>query len=245
LSAIISASRPNLADAPIWDATAPTAELQEHWLERRAALGQLVHQRTGRRAEPPFAHDIGGLELTQALRQHVRADSAQTLAQQSMGGFTAPLACARLPVRQLVLLNAMIPRPGETPGEWWEATGQAEAKRANDIRDGRPPDADFDPRVDFFHDVPPDVVEEAFAQAPPRQSATPFGSTCDFISWPAVPTTVLAGRDDRFFPLGFQRRVAFERLGIVPEELPGGHLVALSQPVALAERLVRIARVTT
>ncbi|MBN1096513.1 alpha/beta fold hydrolase [Blastococcus sp. TML/C7B] len=36
------------------------------------------------------------------------------LVAQSMGGLTAPLACDRLPVRLLVLLNAMVPCPGET-----------------------------------------------------------------------------------------------------------------------------------
>src|SRR5215216_2301822 len=35
---------------------------------------------------------------------------------QSMGAFTALPACDRLPVRRLVLSNAMIPEPGETPG---------------------------------------------------------------------------------------------------------------------------------
>jgi pimeloyl-ACP methyl ester carboxylesterase len=52
-----------------------------------------------------------------------------------------------------------------------------------------------------------------------------------------VPTRVLVGRDDRFFPIDFQRRVARERLGITPDEMPGGHLVALSRPTELAERL--------
>src|SRR5215217_2208842 len=42
---------------------------------------------------------------------------------QSMGGLTAPLVCDRLPVRLLVLLNAMVPSPGETGAAWWAATG--------------------------------------------------------------------------------------------------------------------------
>ena len=52
-----------------------------------------------------------------------------TLVAQSMGAFSAPLTCDRLPVDELVLLNAMIPAPGETAGEWWGNTGQAEAMR--------------------------------------------------------------------------------------------------------------------
>jgi pimeloyl-ACP methyl ester carboxylesterase len=45
---------------------------------------------------------------------------------------------------------------------------------------------------------------------------------------------VIAGRDDRLFPLEFQRRVARERLGLDVVEVPGGHLAALSQPEAVA-----------
>jgi Alpha/beta hydrolase family len=52
------------------------------------------------------------------------------LVAQSLGGFSAPLACVRVPVELLVLLNAMIPRPGETGAEWWSNTGQQEAMHA-------------------------------------------------------------------------------------------------------------------
>ena len=36
----------------------------------------------------------------------------------SLGGFTAPLVCARVTVDELVLVNAMIPDPGETARDW-------------------------------------------------------------------------------------------------------------------------------
>jgi pimeloyl-ACP methyl ester carboxylesterase len=54
-----------------------------------------------------------------------------------------------------------------------------------------------------------------------------------------VPTRVLAGRDDRFFPLEFQRRIAGERLGTEVDSVPGGHLVALSRPAELTDQLTR------
>ena len=44
----------------------------------------------------------------------------------------------------------------------------------------------------------------------------------------------------RFFPVEFQRRVAWERLGKEVEELSGGHLVALSNPGGLTEPLLAI-----
>lgn len=159
-----------------------------------------------------------------------------TLVAQSMGAFAAPLACDRLPVSELVLLNAMIPVPGETAGEWWGNTGQADAMRSNDLRDGRDPDAGFDSPTYFLHDLTPDVLALLSDAEEPVDSL--FQTRFPLDRWPAVPTTVLAGRDDRFFPYEFQRRVARERLGLEVEELPGGHLLALSQPEALAARLV-------
>jgi pimeloyl-ACP methyl ester carboxylesterase len=56
-------------------------------------------------------------------------------------------------------------------------------------------------------------------------------------AWPDVPTRILLCRDDRLFSPEFMRRVARERLGIVPDEIAGGHCVALSRPVELADRL--------
>ena len=57
-------------------------------------------------------------------------------------------------------------------------------------------------------------------------------------AWPNVPTRFILCQDDQFFPATFLRRVARERLGIVPDEVPGGHCVALSHPHELAELLM-------
>jgi pimeloyl-ACP methyl ester carboxylesterase len=155
---------------------------------------------------------------------------------QSMGGFTAPLLCDRVPVDLMILVAAMVPSPGESPGEWWANTGQAEAKRANDEREGRPTNGDFDPFVTFLHDVPPDIAAES-AHHVFEQSGTPFQKPWPLAAWPDVPTRFLLCRDDRIFPADFQRRVVKERLGITPDEMDGGHLPALSRPLELVERL--------
>jgi pimeloyl-ACP methyl ester carboxylesterase len=131
----------------------------------------------------------------------------------------------------------MIPSPHEAAGDWWANTGQSEAEREKAMQDGRRVDADFDPLTMFFHDVPQEVTDEAWAQGPPVQSDTPFGQPWPLEAWPDVPTRMVTGLDDRLFPAGFQRRIARERLGITPDEMPGGHLVALSRPAELADRL--------
>ena len=124
----------------------------------------------------------------------------------SMGGLTAPLVCDRLPVRLLVLVNAMVPRPGETGAEWWTATGQEAARAEHARRTGLTDDPE-DLSAAFFHDLPPDVAAAALTR-PFVQSDRPFADPWPLARWPDVPTRVVAGRDDRFFPLDFQRRVA-------------------------------------
>ena len=157
------------------------------------------------------------------------------LVAQSLGAFTAPLVATAVALRGLVFVNAMIPVPGETPNDWWEATGWDDARVAA-ARAGRY-STDFDLAVYFLHDVPPDVAAAGEPYQRPEAAAV-FRSVCDFAGWPAIPIRVVAGADDRFFPAAFQRRVASERLGVEPDVLPGGHLIALSQPAALAAYLL-------
>ena len=156
------------------------------------------------------------------------------LAAQSMGAFTAPMVCARVPVDLLVLVNAMIPRPGETPGEWWGNTGSEEARVAA-ARDGGYP-AEIDLETYFLHDVPAEVLASGPDSGQPEADIA-FGQPCAIDRWPLVPTRVIAGRDDRLFPLEFQRRVAKDRLGLDVDVVPGGHLAALSYPAELTAQL--------
>lgn len=202
-------------------------------LERRGARAVAV--------DLPAGDDAAGLEAyvatVVAAIGRMGAVGDLVVVGQSMGGLTAPLVCARVPARVLVLVNAMIPRPGETGGAWWDATGQAEARAALARDQGR--ELSDDLLDDFFHDVPADVVAEAMEAGDSPQSGTPFTEPWPLGGWPDVPTRVVAGRDDRFFPLAFQRRVADDRLGLPVDEVPGGHLVALARPDALADRLMR------
>jgi hypothetical protein len=159
------------------------------------------------------------------------------LVAQSLGGFTAPLVAAKVPVGSVVFVNAMIPCPGETPGAWWDNTGWADARVAAAEQGGY--GTEFDLAVYFLHDVPPEVA----AAGEPYQRAEAdavFGSACDFSTWPPVSIRAVAGADDRFFPADFQQALALDRLGIEADVLPGGHLIALAQPARLASYLLGV-----
>jgi pimeloyl-ACP methyl ester carboxylesterase len=155
----------------------------------------------------------------------------------SYGAFTAPLAAARLGADALVLVAGMIPAPGEPPNDWWANTGYAEAARAQGELDGGLT-GNPDPLVWYYHDIPPALAAEAMRRER-GESAAAGRQPWPLPAWPEVRTGFILCRDDRLFPQAFFRRLVPERLGIVPDETPGGHGAALSHPKELAERLVR------
>lgn len=186
---------------------------------------------------PISDENAGFADYADAVVEAVGHRSGLIVVGQSMGAYTAPIVCQRLPVELLVLVAPMIPAPGETPGQWWANTNQGQAQRENDEREGRDPDADFDVVATFLHDVPEEVIRATLDHGIPGQSEYIFNQPWPLEAWPDVPTRVLVGRDDRLFPLEFARRVAKERLGITPDETPGGHLLAMGHPEAVVDWL--------
>jgi pimeloyl-ACP methyl ester carboxylesterase len=191
-----------------------------------------------------IAVDLPGDDERKGIRAYadivldaVRGRDGLVLVAQSLGGFTAALVAARVPVERIVFVNAMIPLPGETAGAYWGNTRSQEAREEAARRHGY--SVEFDLATYFLHDVPKPVLEAGAGGERPEVGLT-FLEPATFERWPTVPIEVVIGRDDRFFPREFQARVARERLG--PEvpivEIPGGHLVALSRPRELAERLL-------
>jgi hypothetical protein len=198
-------------------------------------------QATGHEA---IAVDLPGDDPTAGLPEYAGLVEAAignrdnvVLVAMSLGGFTAPLVAAKVPVAALVFVNAMIPSPGETPGAWWDNTGWADARIAAAERGGYSTEVDLE--VYFLHDVAPQVAAAGEPYQRPETDAA-FESPCDFTAWPPVPIRAVAGADDRFFPVGFQQALARDRLGIEADVLPGGHLITLSQPARLAGYLLGV-----
>jgi pimeloyl-ACP methyl ester carboxylesterase len=148
----------------------------------------------------------------------------------SFGGLVAPLVCSRIDAELLVLLTAMIPKLGESPSEWWAATG------FNDL--GVSIATPEEEAAAFFNGVPEDLVAAQAAHG--REQNGGWDEPSPLQAWPDVPTRYLLCRDDRFFPPHFAKAHVAERLGIVPDEIDGGHMVALSHPRELAETLHRL-----
>lgn len=184
----------------------------------------------------PADDEAAGLpEYADVVVQALAGRTGVVLVAHSLSGFTAPLVMERTPLRALVFLNAMVPRPGERAAEWWDNTGVSAAREAQADRGGYPREVDLE--TYFTHDVDPAIAAEG-ARRGRNETKAAFVSACDFGGWPDITMRAAAGKDDRFFPFGFQQRLARDRLGIDPDPLPGGHLLPLSQPQAFVSYLL-------
>ena len=169
----------------------------------------------------------GWEEYSHAVVQAVGGRRNVVVVGHSLGGFTAPLVCARISVDFLVLVAGMIPSPGELFADWWANTGY-EASADDDV---------------FYHDVPPKLAAEA-RQREREETSRALQEPWPLEAWPDTPTRYLLCRDDRMFPAAWARRHARERLGIDADEMDGGHYVTLSRPRELADRLAAYAAAT-
>jgi pimeloyl-ACP methyl ester carboxylesterase len=173
----------------------------------------------------------GWTEYADAVIDAVGDRTDLVVVAQSLGGFTAPIVCERVPVDLLVLVAAMVPMPGETGSEWWTNSGYQEWVREHDGED-----VGDDEIAVFYQDVPPELAAEALSRGR-DQAEKPMREPWTLDAWPEVPTRCLLCREDRVFPAEFVRRMVRERLGITPDEIDGGHTPALSRPKVLADRL--------
>ena len=138
---------------------------------------------------------------------------------QSWGGYIAPIVAHLAKADRLVLVAPMVPKPGEADEEMWKATGWTFPQGEADA---------------FYHDVDPALAAEAKSRER-GQSETTSREPWPLDAWPSVPTHVIIGEKDRFFPADWLRGVVRERLGIEADEIPCGHTVALSRPRELVE----------
>ena len=121
----------------------------------------------------------------------------------------------------------MVPTPGETAGDWWQASGWEAALHGVDMSDEI---------ATYLHDVPVDIARADLATVRDHGEAS-MVEPWPLDAWPDVPTRVLAFADDRFLPLAFQEQLARERIGVEVEVMGGSHGAYLSRPEEVAINL--------
>ncbi|MBJ7520266.1 MAG: alpha/beta hydrolase [Solirubrobacteraceae bacterium] len=168
--------------------------------------------------------DLAAFE--RVLREAIGDRERVTVAAHSMGAFHAPLVADRADA--LLLVAPMVPLPGVSAADWPGPT------------DDEAPDAPFDLRETFLHDVSDELAAEAMTQwADGGESEASFAEPWPLPAWPEVPTRALIGARDRLFPESFQRRRIAQDLGVEPEVVDSGHMPMLSRPDDVTAWLLR------
>jgi thioesterase domain-containing protein len=180
--------------------------------------------------ELPASDPDGGLDayVAAALDAVGPVQEDVVVVGQSLGGFTAPVVAERLGAVELVFVAAMIPKPGETAGDWWSTTGFHEVWG----------DQEMDDVEHFLHDLPPALLQEVLERGEPEQTGRVMEDPFPLDELPRIRTRGIAATDDRFFPVDFMDRLIRDRLGVEPEHVTAGHLPALANPTGLAGLLL-------
>ena len=180
----------------------------------------------------------GASEYADAVAAEVDWFEPPVIIGHSTGGLTIPIVAARRPVRQLVFLAAMLPKPGMSANE----------QRAAEPIDGAGPSGSAE-WTDLGEDVwlvgPNTATEMFFPDAAPAdaawaagqlrpQSYRPMNEVTPLTAWPDVPSAYIVCRDDRAVSPDWARRAARDRLGIEPVEIDGGHSPFITRPMELA-----------
>ncbi|HEX6583749.1 MAG TPA: alpha/beta hydrolase [Thermoleophilaceae bacterium] len=160
----------------------------------------------------------------------------------SLGGLVGPVIANRRPLKALVYLNALVPEPGLSFGDQLSASEEQilvfEGGRAVDEQ-GRShwPDPEATARI-MYGDLPPEDARWAAERLRPQAQRSQTEVS------PAPPdglrTESIIGTDDRILSPVWSRRVARERLGVAPIELPTGHFSMVSHPERLADALAQL-----
>jgi pimeloyl-ACP methyl ester carboxylesterase len=156
----------------------------------------------------------------------------------SGAGLIIPLVAAERPVRRLIFLHALLPRPSQSAVDQLKA--EPDMFNSSDMFAVQRPFSEDEEVANRFllHDCTPEVAHDAFRRLRPEtgvlgREVTPLQT------WPRVPCAYIACTDDWTATPGWARRAARERLGVEPVEIPGGHCPFLSRPRELAKALVR------
>jgi pimeloyl-ACP methyl ester carboxylesterase len=159
----------------------------------------------------------------------------------SFGGLTIPLVPALRPVRSLVYLAALIPKPGMSMSEQFESGEEAivfDGGRELDPEGKLSQWSDREAAIAaMYHDCTPEDASWAWSKLRP-QSRAAQNEVCPLNELPDLRSSYVVCSDDRMASTEWGRRTAQARLGIDPIEIDGGHCPFLSRPRELADLLI-------
>jgi Alpha/beta hydrolase family len=193
---------------------------------------------TSHAVELPNDPDLRAADYAELIRRQVGAGAPQVVLAHSGSGPLLPDAARALDARRQVWLAAWVPVPDASFAEDVDVHAVAAFNPAWIGVD--PIDDDAVAATFLYHDCDEATLEWALST---RRLFVPRAVYSERISLaPDIPSAYIVAGDDRTMRPEWQRRMARERLGVEPIEIPSGHCPNVSRPDRLAEILVEIAR---
>jgi pimeloyl-ACP methyl ester carboxylesterase len=207
-----------------WEQLVPELEARGH----RAATVDLA----------PEEQSAGAARCAELVLQAFDGLSELVLVGHSVAGLIIPLVAERRPLRRLVFLHALLPRPGQSVVDQLAAEPDMFNPEMFSVKTPFWEEEAVATRF-LLHDCPPDIAHDAFRRLRPEpgvlgREVTPLQA------WPDVPSAYIVCTGDRTATPAWARRAARERLGVEPIEIPAGHCPFLSRPKQLAEALLTV-----
>jgi Asp-tRNA(Asn)/Glu-tRNA(Gln) amidotransferase A subunit family amidase len=189
-------------------------------------------------AEEP---DAGAEAYAQVVLGALADHSDIVLVGHSWAGLTLPVVAASRPVRRMVFLAPLLPKPGYSfdellaaePDMLMPGLGAGQEVLADGSTRWQPAAA----VATMYPDAPP-ALAEAAARRLRLQAWRITHETTPLTTWPAGEVQVIAGANDAVVNADWVRRAARVRFGVEAHLLPGDHAPFLSRPEELADLLV-------
>lgn len=169
------------------------------------------------------------------------ADDDVVVVGHSLGGITAAVVPLLRPVRKVVMLAALVPRPGRSLGDVMGSEPDTITEEFNalprHVGEGGAVSWDPDIAAPFFYRACDPATARWAAERLRTQVWTTSREPCPLDKWPDCELVSIVCTDDELLTPAWSRRIARDVLDIEPVELAGGHFPMLSIPSQLAETL--------
>ena len=209
-----------------------------------ARVGSLLEERGHTVAAP----DLPKQEPEWTLEDHARVlaecvDGPDTVvAAHSLSGILLPIVHAMRPCRRLVFVAAVIPEPGRTVRQQFEAdasmfspawieAGPRWFEKSEEEALGR----EF-----LFHDCDESTIEWALTTIEGIDTRGLVTQPCPLDTWPDVPCASIVATHDRTVTPDWIRRASERILGISSVDIDAGHCPHMSRPDEVAALLAEL-----
>ena len=159
----------------------------------------------------------------------------------SLGGITAIVVPLLRPVRKVVLLAALVPRPGRSLRDVMASEPDTNTDEFNAVprHIGDRGAVSWDPEIaaSFFYRACDPATAQWAASKLRTQVWTTIREPCPLDKWPDCELASIICTEDELLTPAWSRRIARDVLGVEPLELPGGHFPMLAIPTQLADSL--------